>query len=394
MSSIINNSNDISPRKNNISVHLQSMIHKSKKCPIKKSIGLITPKDPDNYSEPLFLEKIKENRNSNNENDNNNNVKISHQDIIKINVINNNKKITWSKNPFLMIHNKNIENQNPNAPRFEATQEFIRNVNQDSLESLIPCKPMLNSTASKSYMLEYSKTKKFQEDIQNFPSDEYFDIEKKINNMKNKNSTPSTNSHTGIIEEEDSFSEIQDLLKYQEQHLPVPIEEKNNENFKILTMKKMKRKSMPPNKSVRKFAEDIEPEYEKEFRIQNTFCKLLKRKVVHSMKRIYSSLFILGKGKNQVQFMIFRDKDIGVYEYWQAHIHESHIDEDVETDEEQKNLAKCYTLGEIKESFMFIKNRNFEDTFINLNRYSKFIDKEEIENIQKDVLNLKNVIKL
>ena len=67
---------------------------------------------------------------------------------------------------------------------------------------------------------------------------------------------------------------------------------------------------------------------------------------------------------------------------------------DVETDEEQKNLAKCYTLGEIKESFMFIKNRNFEDTFINLNRYSKFIDKEEIENIQKDVFNLKNIIKL
>ncbi len=41
----------------------------------------------------------------------------------------------------------------------------------------------------------------------------------------------------------------------------------------------MKRKTMPPNKSVRKFEEDIEPLYEKEFRIQNNFCNLLKRKL-------------------------------------------------------------------------------------------------------------------
>ena len=52
----------------------------------------------------------------------------------------------------------------------------------------------------------------------------------------------------------------------------------------------MKRKTMPPNKSVRKFAEDREPQYEKEFRINNSFCKLLKRKTVHSYKRIYSSI--------------------------------------------------------------------------------------------------------
>ena len=59
----------------------------------------------------------------------------------------------------------------------------------------------------------------------------------------------------------------------------------------------MKRKTMPPNKSVRKFEEDIEPLYEKEFRIQNNFCSLLKRKIVHSLRRIYSSNFVLKKGK-------------------------------------------------------------------------------------------------
>ena len=107
---------------------------------------------------------------------------------------------------------------------------------------------------------EYSKSKKFQEDFKN--SDDFFDTPKIVT----KESTPSTNSQA-IVEEEDSINDIQDLLQYQEEHLPVPIKEKDNENFKILTMKKMKRKSIPPNKSVRKFAEDREPEYEKEFRI-------------------------------------------------------------------------------------------------------------------------------
>ena len=37
--------------------------------------------------------------------------------------------------------------------------------------------------------------------------------------------------------------------------------------------------------------------------------------------RIYSSSFTLGDDKNRVDFMIYKDKDIGVYEYWQAHIH-------------------------------------------------------------------------
>ena len=62
-------------------------------------------------------------------------------------------------------------------------------------------------------MVEYSKTKAFQEDIKNFPPEEYFNISN--NNMKNiKNSTSSTSSPTGVIEEEeDSFSDIQDLLK-------------------------------------------------------------------------------------------------------------------------------------------------------------------------------------
>ena len=243
---------------------------------------------------------------------------------------------------------------------------------------------MLSSTASKSFMQEYSKSKRFQEDLKSMPFENISDI-----NNKGKTSTISLSEE--IINEEDEYSlnDLEELIKYQESHLPVPIKEKDNEKFKILTMKKMKRKTMPPNKSVRKFAEDREPYYEKEFRITNSFCKLRKKKVVHSSRRIYSSNFILNKGKEKFEFKIFRDKDIGVYEYWQTHIHEAHNDEDVETDEEQKTLAKCFTLGEIKESFHFIKNRNLEDTFVNFNRFAKFRSKEENEKIQKELWNLK-----
>ena len=259
---------------------------------------------------------------------------------------------------------------------------------------------MLNSTASKSYMQEYSKSKKYQEDLKNF-----WDYSKKLEeNSKNcVENKSSKNSLFSIIseekekekdEEKESITDIQDLINYQERHLPVPLKEKDNENFKILTMKKMKRKTMPPNKIVRKFAEDREPYYEKEFRITNSFCKLLKKKVVHSTRRLYSSNFILGFGKKKVAFKIFRDKDIGVYEYWQAHIHEAQNDEDVETDDEQKALAKCFTLGEIKEAFNVIKNGSYEDIFVNFNRYSRFRSKNENQIIQKELLNLKRIINL
>ena len=146
----------------------------------------------------------------------------------------------------------------------------------------------------------------------------------------------------------------------------------------------MKRVSMPPNKSVQKFGERIEPQYEKDFRIHNAFSTMKKRKPVHSTRRIYSSNFFLYKNKkNQKNFMVFRDKDIGIYEYWQAHIHEAHNDEDVETDEEQKNIARNFCISEVKEGLEYIKN-NGNDAFVNFHRYDNFINK----NKAKEIMNI------
>ena len=152
-------------------------------------------------------------------------------------------------------------------------------------------------------------------------------------------------------------------------------------------MKQMKRVSMPSYKSVRKFAEDSEPQYEKEFRIHNAFSSMKKKKPVHSNRRLYfSNFFLHKKNKKPEAFMVFRDKDIGIYEYWQAHIHESHNDEDVETDDEQKKIARNFSISEVKEGLEYIKNNGY-DAFVNFNRYSDFIQSQNAEDIMDNIKN-------
>ena len=368
---------------------------KSKKCNIKDKIGLITPKDIDFFSSNSKQNSKTEPRN------NKDVIAKNNQDkkIIKINIVSSSNENDISLNPFDFSSYtiSEQENKEPNIPQFKATQEYYREINQDSIESIIPCKPMLNSTSSKAYMNEYSKSKRYQEDKLYFFSTTDTSDDQAINPLPHKLIFTSTETKSPIledIEDTDENMEIEDLIKFQESNLPVPIKKKDDENFKILTMRKMKRKTMPPNKSVRKFAEDIEPLYEKEFRIQNNYCHLLKRKVVHSLRRIYSSNFVLKKGKKEYNFMIFTDKDIGIYEYWQAHIHEAQNDEDFDTDEEQKKLAMCFTLGEVKEALVYVRDKCFEDCFVNFNRFNKFRTEEENDYIKDQMLKLQRNMKL
>ena len=264
-----------------------------------------------------------------------------------------------------------------------SNQEFIKNINYDSSEVIVKCKPMITSTASKTFMKEYSISKRYEEDKLSL----FSSIEK--NEIVSKKSTDNENEdNMGDLKEDYLFNEI---IEYQESILPVPIEQKNNERFKILKIKEMKRLSMPPNKSVKRYEEDMETKYEKEFRINNEFSTMKKKKPVHSLKRIYSSCIFFNKNKKEKKaFMIFRDKDIGVYEYWQAHIHESHIDEDIETDEKQKIVASNFSISEIKQAFDFIK-KNGSKSFINFHKYKNYYINNETEKIIDEIIyNLDN----
>lgn len=98
----------------------------------------------------------------------------------------------------------------------------------------------------------------------------------------------------------------------------------------------------------------VEAYYEKEFQNLQSYSLLKRKKIVHSTKKIYTSILnFYGNGK-EIKFMVFKDKDIGFYEYWQTFYHNNNIHEDTETDDEQKQLGIKYSLNEIKEAINYI----------------------------------------
>ena len=291
---------------------------------------------------------------------------------------------------------KNNENNNLNLMNSYSNQEYTKSINYNSSEIIINCKPMINSTASKTFMKEYSISKRYQEDkLSLFPSIVETEIIPEKENPKEtekeieKENSISAKSDTEKDEDENNDIDLdfKSLLIYQENNLPVPISKKNNETFKILKIQEMKRLSMPPYKSVKKYGEEIEGKYEKDFRINMFYSSMKKKKPVSSLKRLYSSNFPLKKNKKEIErFMIFRDKDIGIYEYWQAHIHETHIDEDIETDDEQKIIARNFCISEIKQAFEYMKiNKN--NSFVNFHRYKKYFNNNKSEKIMEQIMN-------
>ena len=226
-------------------------------------------------------------------------------------------------------------------------------------------KPTLTSQSSKKFLLEYSKSKKYEEDKELY-NEMYKSNKSKI--FDNENNNYNSNNLN------DTIDEYQELLLNQEKNLPVPIEKKNDEKFKLMKMRQMKRKSFPANKSVRKY-EDLENEYEKDLNTIVKYSNLKKKKLTQSTKKIYSS-YIEFKDKNNKKqiFIVFSDRDIGIYEYWQNKIIESKNDEDIDTDNEQLKLAVSYSIGEINEAFDYIC-KNKKDAFVNFIRFSNFICK-------------------
>ena len=334
---------------NNLSIK----VNYTKKCNIRNTYGVITPKLEDDY---LTNSLIKTNKNK----------------YIKEN-IEQEQDLTNENTTNKTSSNKMVLNANQNSNKL-----FTKKYLNDYTEAQINSKPNLNIKTSKALIKEYSNSKRYEEDkLILFPSiekNENLKISKKyeVENKKNP-------------EADSEINDLEELIKYQESHLPVPLSKKDNEKFKILKMKQMKRVSMPPNKSVRKFAEDIEPLYEKEFRILNSFSTMKKRKPVHSTRRLYSSNYFLYKDNGILEkFMVFRDKDIGIYEYWQAHIHETHNDEDVETDEEQKKIALNFCISEVREGLEYIRNYG-NNSFVNFNRYGHLLNKKKAKVIMNTI---------
>ena len=59
----------------------------------------------------------------------------------------------------------------------------------------------------------------------------------------------------------------------------------------------------------------------------------------------------------------------------------------------KKNWLNFFTLGELKEALCYVRDKSYEDCFVNLNRFSKFRTEQENEDIKKQILELQKDIK-
>ena len=137
-------------------------------------------------------------------------------------------------------------------------------------------KPTLNMVESRNKLIAFSKTKKYQNEQIEFSrmeKDEQKEIaksqskEKKpdelITEPKEENSSCKENSAEEVREEseEDAYNK---KIKDQIANLPVPLNKKDDENFKLLKMKEMKKKSLPPNKSAKAYDADLVPAHQRD----------------------------------------------------------------------------------------------------------------------------------
>lgn len=119
-------------------------------------------------------------------------------------------------------------------------------IEEDSL------KPTLTSTESRNRLFDYSKSKKFEED------ENYFASKKFTNNEEILSQTEELDS-----ERIEFKKKIDDIIK----SLPVPLEKKNDEKFKLKAMKKMKSDKTSANKSAKQSDVNERKSHQDEFKL-------------------------------------------------------------------------------------------------------------------------------
>ena len=130
---------------------------------------------------------------------------------------------------------------------------------------------------------------------------------------------------------------------------------------------------MPEYKSCAKYEEFYKP-FENSLDKKNEYFLLKKKKGVYSScKSLILEINLKNKNKEK-DFPLYRDQDIGIYEYWQVPLIESKIDEDNDSDEEQINLAKKVCNLDLSEGIQYIQKNGMDEI---INRHLKEENKEE-----------------
>lgn len=210
-------------------------------------------------------------------------------------------------------------------------------------------------------------------------------FESKIPYIYNNSGKPSLSlaeSRTKLQEKREFFRTIlkneYELIEKQKELLPVPEEKKNDEKYKLLKIKQLKKKSIPDNQSAKKPNESL---YNKPFK--NSFDKINQFGLLRSKKVAYSNQtkniklqIEMFKEDTEVSFPMYRDNDIGFYEYWQIPLKENKIDEDVSSDEDQIVLAQKICKLDIKEAMDLLKKDGEKKS---INDFKYIFNKSESE---------------
>ena len=205
------------------------------------------------------------------------------------------------------------------------------------------------------------------------------------NSINNFNFIPSKKPRLSLKDSRTKLKQLRDKLspslseeekiREQENFLPVPLNKMNDEKYKLLRMHHLKKKSLPEYKSCTKFEDYYKP-FEKSLDKKNEYYLLKRKKGIYSNTKNMILEFTLKNGKKEQSFPLYKDNDIGIYEYWEVPLIESKADEDNDSDEEQINLAKKVCNLDLMEGIKYVQQNGINDII-------KDFKKEE----SKDLLN-------
>ena len=139
---------------------------------------------------------------------------------------------------------------------------------------------------------------------------------------------------------------------------------------------------MPEYKSCTKYEDYYKP-FEKSLDKRNEYFLLKQKKGVYSSSKDMILEINLKNNDKERNFPLYRDQDIGVFEYWQVPLIESKIDEDNDSDEEQINLAKKVCNLDLMEGINYIQ-KNGIDEILN-RRHIKEENKEDSQILNKSM---------
>ena len=294
------------------------------------------------------------------------------------------EKTKLQKNPFISLEqlsNFPSYDSKSNKNKLISYSESNSKLNQVIEEKkILPQNSLINqSTAFQTFSLNHQNENENE-------TDEYLaDKIKSVYDSENYYSCNNIISNKPRLSLKDSRTKIKKLreklynlteeerIKEQENLLPVPLNKMNDEKYKLLKMHNLKNKALPEYKSCTKYDEYYKP-FEKSIDKKNEYFLLKKKKSVYSTtKNMVLEINLQNKNKEK-SFPLYKDQDIGVYEYWQVPLIESKIDEDNESDDEQINLAKKVCNCEIYEAFKYIQENGINEILDRLKNGKLYIN--------------------